>query len=155
MRSMILSSTTIVALSSLLFACEQPGRAEQEKTTQAANQAASAEQQAENNRAAANRDLVNAQEEFAKTRENYLHGKRVDLINLDERVFDLESKVPTATGKARANLLTHLPGIRAQRQEFARNLEAMGTESGVAWDNAKADLDKEWDRLSASVGKAE
>jgi len=154
MRTMILSTAATLGLSALLFACEQPGQAEQQKEVQATNQAATAAQQAQNDQAAANRDAVLAQEEFAKSREDYLHTKRLDLINLDEKVFDLETKLQTATGKTRASLSSHLPDIRAERQDYVRNMEAMNDESGPAWDTAKANLDKEWDRLKAAVDSA-
>jgi hypothetical protein len=150
MRRIILSSAAVGALCALLFACEKPGQTERQKM----DQASSAAQGNPENQAAANRETVNAQEEFAKTREDYLHGRRIDLINLDERVFDLETEAQTATGKTKTDLSAHLPEIRAQRRDFARHMRAMNDESGPAWDTAKANLDKEWEHLKSAVDDA-
>jgi hypothetical protein len=154
MRQSIASAMASVAISALLYACEQPGHAEQQKETQAAEQANGASEQNANSQAQANRDIVNARADFAKAREDYLHQKRIDLITLDEKIFDLETRAQTATGKTRANLTARLPDIRAERGEFVNHMQTLDTETAAAWDTAKADLDKEWDRLKNAVDRA-
>jgi hypothetical protein len=152
---MVASSAASIALSALLFACEQPGHAEQQKEMQATDQVANTSQQTQNAQAEANKEIVSARTDFAKTREDYLHEKRMDLLSLDQRVFDLETKAQTATGKARADLTAHLPGIRTERDEFARHMDALNNETAATWDASKANLDKEWDGLKSAVDNAD
>jgi hypothetical protein len=154
MRQSIASAMASIAISALLYACEQPGHAEQQKETQATEQLNGASAQNANAQAQANREIVNARADFAKAREDYLHQKRIDLITLDEKIFDLETRAQTATGKTRANLTARVPDIRAERNDFANHMRTFSTETGAAWDTAEADLDKEWDRLKNAVDHA-
>lgn len=151
-----ISLLIVVGLSSAcLAACDRPGVAEQQKESKATEQAANAKSEAERQEQAAQanaeRDIEHARAEFEKAREDYLHARRLDLDELDKREADLEAKAMTSVGKAKANLEARLPAIRAQRDTYARHLQALATTTTVSWDSAKASLDKEWDALNAAV----
>jgi hypothetical protein len=156
----IASFAATAALCACALACEQPGQTERQKETKAAEQAMSArteaEQNAQNAQAAADKQIAAARTDFAKAREDYLHGRRQDLIKLDGEVFDLESKARTAkNAKTKADLDACLPAIRAQREAFVRHMQALERESAATWDAARASLEKEWDTLRDAVNKAD
>jgi hypothetical protein len=155
MNRYIAPLTLVVALSASAFACDKPGATEEQRETKASEQAAAARNEAQqkdlNAQAQADKDISGAQTDFAKTRENYRHAKWIDLADLDKKVMDLQAKDQTATGKKRADLDAALPVIRAKRDAFVRDMQALDSTTGPAWDEAKANLDKEWDGLRSSV----
>jgi flagellar motility protein MotE (MotC chaperone) len=154
----IAPSFAIALLSVSVVACDKPGVTEQQKETkateQAANAANEAERQAQSAQAAAERDIAKARADFDKAREDYLHGRRLDLDDLDKRIADLEAKVKTATGKTKAEYDARLPAVRAQRDAFARHMQGLASSTAATWDQAKANLDKEWDTLKTAVENA-
>jgi len=155
MNRTIASLSLVVALSASAFACDKPGATEEQKEMKANDQAAQArngEQQSDlNAQAQADKNIAAAQTDFLKARENYRHEKWTDLADLDKRIADLQAKELTAAGKTRADLDNALPTIRAKREQFVRDMQSMDTLQGPAWDEAKTNLDKEWDGLRSSV----
>jgi hypothetical protein len=150
--------TAIALLSASFVACDKPGVTEQQKETKASEQAANAtneaERQVQSAQAAAERDIARARADFDKSREDYLHGRRLDLDDLDKRVADLEAKSKTATGKTEAGYDARLPALRAQRDAFVHHLQALASSTAATWDEAKASLDKEWDALKTAADNA-
>jgi hypothetical protein len=157
MNRTIASLFVMAVVSPALVACEKPGQAEKRAETTAhqelANARTEAEQQAQNAQAAANRDIAAAKTTFAKAREEYVHERRLELIALDSHILDLESKARSATGKAKVDIESRLPAIRAQREAFLKHLEALEAEVATTWDADKASLEKEWDSLKSAVDK--
>lgn len=155
MNRYIAPLTLVVALSASAFACDKPGATEEQKEMKANEQAAQArngEQQNDlNAQARADKNIAAAQTDFIKTRENYRHDKWLALADLDKKIMDLQAKDLTATGKTRADIDSALPNIRTQREQFVRDMQSMDTLQGTAWDQAKANLDKEWDTLKSTV----
>jgi hypothetical protein len=151
----IVSLTALTALFASLGACEQPGQTERQKETNASEQAVNArseaEQRAQNAQLEADKQITTARADFARTREDYLHSKRLDLVSLDSKIMDIESKTRTLTGKARTDLDAHIAEVLAQRDVFVRHMSALDGEVAATWDSAKANLDKEWDALKTSV----
>jgi len=159
MSRYIVPSSVAVLLCSLSFACDkQPGVTEQQReekaNQQAAQQQGAANEQAQNAQASAEREIAAARESFEKAREDYRHSRTQDLNEIDRKMADLEAKVRTAKGKAKADLQTTLPMIRSRRVAFARDLEALDNTTAASWDQAKTNLDKEWDALRNAVDKA-
>ncbi|HEV3190905.1 MAG TPA: hypothetical protein VGY54_10435 [Polyangiaceae bacterium] len=152
-------STFALLLSASSLACDKPGvtelQQEDKANRQAAQAQAAASEQAQNAQEAADNDIAGARASFDKTREDYRHSRTVDLSDLDKKIADLEAKAKTSTGKARANLGVDLPGIRAKRQAFAQDLESSEIATAATWDEAKANLDKDWDTLKGAVNKAQ
>jgi hypothetical protein len=150
--------TAIASLLISLGACDPPGLTEQQKETKASDEATNArnqaEQQSQNAQAAADKDIASARADFEKTRENYLHDKRLDLVTLDTKIMDLEAKARTLSVKARSDLDARLSAVLAQRDAFVRNMGALETEVGATWDSSKANLDKEWNSLKAALDDA-
>jgi hypothetical protein len=155
MNRYIAPLTLVVALSASAFACDKPGAMEEQKEMKANEQAAAARNEAQQKdlsaQAQADKDIAAAQTDFAKTRENYRHGKWIDLADLDKKIMDLQAKDQTATGKRKADLDSALPVIRAKREAFVRDMQALDSATGPTWDEAKSNLDKEWDGLRSSV----
>jgi hypothetical protein len=48
-----------------------------------------------------------------------------------------------------------LSAIHAKRQAFAQDLEHSEIATAATWDEAKANLDKDWDTLNGAVDKAQ
>lgn len=139
-------------------ACEKPGVEEQQKEQKAAQDNAEQQNRAARESASAQADMNQkvavAQADFEKTREDYRHEKMADLETLDAKIAKLEAKEKTATGKAKDQLDTNLPTIRAQRASFAADFRAIQTASASTWDATKERMDKAWDNLKAAVDSA-
>jgi len=139
-------------------ACEKPGVEEQQKEQKAAQDNAEQQNRAARESASAQADMnqkvATAQTDFEKAREDYRHEKMTDLETLDAKIAKLESKEKTATGKAKDQLDTALPTIRAQRASFAADFRAIQTASASTWEATKERMDKEWDNLKAAVDSA-
>jgi hypothetical protein len=155
MNRTIAPLTLAVALAASALACDKPGATEEQKEMKANEQAAAAHNEAQQKdltaQAQANKDIAAAQTDFAKAREDYRHTKWGDLADLDKKISDLESRDLTATGKTKADLDNALPAIRAKRTAFVRDMQALDSATGATWDDARVNLDKEWDGLKASV----
>jgi hypothetical protein len=153
-----MKSLTLIALVSLSsIACNKPqqGATEKQKETQASdeakNLASQGQQQFLSARAAAEKTMSAARADFETTRENYLHARRLDLIDLDKRIDDLEAA--PATG-AKADYRARLSAITAQREAFARHMSSVETATPTTWDAATKKLDQEWDSLKRAVDAA-
>jgi hypothetical protein len=158
MKRILAPLTLIAALSVLTSACEKAGATEEQRELRANERAAAARNQAEQNAAAAqaeaDKEIAAAQTEFAKTRENYRHSRWMDIADLDKKMVDLEAREQTTSGKTRADLAAVLPTIRAKRDRFVRDMQTLDSVTGVTWDAAKSNLDKEWDGLKATAASA-
>jgi hypothetical protein len=155
MNRYIAPLTLIVALSASAFACDKPGATEEQKEMKANDQAATARNEAQQKemgaQAQADKDIAAAQTDFAKAREDYRHTKWTDLADLDKKIGTLQERDQTATGKTKADLDTALPTIRAKRAAFVHDMQALDSATGATWDEARANLDKEWEQLKSSV----
>jgi vacuolar-type H+-ATPase subunit H len=154
----IASLTLGTLLISGFIACDKPGATEKQREDKATEQAGEARNEAnqnvENAQAKADKDIAAARTDFERTREDYRHSRTTDLTRLDKKIADLDAKARTATGKTKADLDAHLPAIRQQRDDFVRDMVALDRTSPDTWDQAKSNLDKEWDSLESSVDKA-
>ena len=96
MSRLIISMTAMTALLASLGACDQPGQTEAQKETKATEQAATArteaEQRAQTAQTEADEKIAAARADFAKVREDYLHGKRLDLVTLDTNIMNLNHR---------------------------------------------------------------
>jgi hypothetical protein len=155
MARSVASLTGVALLCALAAACDKPGVTEQQKENRATDQnvqtQGQAEQQFQNAQANAEKQIAAARVEFEKTREDYLHDKRTDLADLDEKIANMDATEKTATGKKKAQLDAQLPQIRAQRDAFARHMQSLSVTPPSAWDESKANLDKEWGALKNAV----
>jgi hypothetical protein len=154
----VASFTLFALLSASAFACDKPGVTEQQRETKANEQAANsrneAERQAQGSQATAERDIAAARADFEKARADYMHGRQRDLIDVDKKIVDLDTNARPKTGKTKAELDTRLPSIHAQRDAFARHMQALDTATPSTWDADRANLDKEWDSLKTAVDSA-
>jgi vacuolar-type H+-ATPase subunit H len=152
-----------LALGSLIavgsFACDPPGATEKQREDKAMEQAAqarnTANQNAENAQAQANKDIAAARTDFERTREDYRHDRTTDVTRIDKRIADLDAKERTATGKTKAKLDSDLPNVHKLRDDFVRDMTSLDRTTADTWDQARANLDKEWDSLQSAVDKAD
>jgi hypothetical protein len=140
-------------------ACDKPGVAEQQKEQTAAQDNAEQQNRAARESASAQADMndkVNsARADFEKTRDDYRHAKASDIEALDAKIDSLENKDKTATGKAKIDLDSKLPAIRAQRASFGADFRALQATTASTWDDAKTRVDKEWSDLKSAVNSAD
>jgi hypothetical protein len=152
------AGTFAFAAALMAVACDTPGVTEQQKESKAVQD--NAEQQDRAARASAsaqadmNQKIASAQADFERTREDYRHSRQTDLDEIDAKIAKLEASEPTLTGKAKTDLDTRLPQIRAQRAAFGTDLRAIQGTTAATWDDAKARVDKEWESLKSAVGAA-
>jgi hypothetical protein len=140
-------------------ACDKPGVAEQQKEQTAAQDNAEQQNRAARESASAQADMNDkvhsARGDFEKTRDDYRHAKASDIEALDAKIDALENKDKTATGKAKIDLDSKLPAIRAQRASFGADFRALQATTASSWDDSKARVDKEWDDLKSAVNSAD
>jgi multidrug efflux pump subunit AcrA (membrane-fusion protein) len=138
-------------------ACDPPGQTEQQREESARAQAAKARTEAEQAAARAddnaNKNIGAARADFARTREDYLHAKRLDLVALDSTLVDLEAtrEAHPPTDKNLTERENRLSVALSLRGEYVSHLRALETSSPSTWDASRAALDKEWDSLNAAV----
>src|SRR5450432_1516194 len=162
---MIRSSIIVCGLGSLVLAlaggCDKAAD-EQQKAVNAqatandkiiqANQ--EADQKANSAQADADKKIAEAQASFLKMREDYRHDTTTKLVDLDQKIAELDAKSKTAKGNTKADLDARLLQIRAQRDAFANDWKSIEVASAVTWDSTKARLDKEWSDLKTLVDRA-
>ena len=102
----------------------------------------------------ADKKIAEAQASFMKLREDYRHTTTTNLADLDKKISDLDAKAKKATGRAKTELDEYLKAIRASRDYFTTNVNALETVQASTWDHAKVNLDKQWADLKALVNKA-
>lgn len=102
----------------------------------------------------ANKKIAEAQSNFMKLREDYRHATKANLADLDKKIADLDAQATKAKGKAKLALEDALRGIRAARDHFNTDFNALETTSASTWDRDKANLDRESADLKALVDKA-
>jgi|SRR6516225_4568370 hypothetical protein len=155
---MIRHAPTLIAfLVASTFACDKPGVTERqgekqanEPLTQAGDETAERTQGAQTPAA---RDDAGARTDFERNREDYLRARAADLTDLDKKVAALETKEKMAQDRAKSALQADLSAIRAKRDAFVRDLNALGNATAAAWDEAKAKLEREWNALKTAVDK--
>jgi hypothetical protein len=151
---------TQIALAALLsvfpFACDKPGvteRQNEDKSSEdAMNTTSEGQRQAHVAEGIAEKAIPPARADFETTRENYLRHRRLDLVEVDSKIADLEADSKTATGKTKADLRARLATLHAQRDAFARHLKDLEAAAAATWDGSAANLDKEWEALEKTAG---
>jgi hypothetical protein len=160
--SMIRSSIpTVVLFMTLALACNNASD-EQKKMNSARAEAdekintavRESDQKIRNAQQEEDKKVAEAQASFMKLREDYRHTTTVNLVQLDHKVDDLESKSKQSSGKARAELDANLKQIHADRGVFEADCKSLETATAATWDDAKIRLDKAWTHLKTLVDKA-
>jgi hypothetical protein len=157
MTNRMKSVTLVALLAASSLACSKTGVTERQKEINANEQAktitSEAQQQYQGAYSSAEKTMSAARAEFETTRENYLHARRLDLIDLDRRIADLEAATPASTAKA-ADVRARLAVINAQRDAFGRRMWSLETAPAATWDASAKKLDQEWDALRRAVDAA-
>jgi hypothetical protein len=103
--------------------------------------------------AEADKSVSAARADFETTRENYLHTRRLDLIDLDRRIGDLEV-VSSSDSRKAADVRARLSDIHARRDAFSRHMGTIASAPAANWDASTKQLDQEWDALRRAVDAA-
>ena len=156
-RHIALTLTAFAFAASL--ACDKPGVAERqredppsEQPPQTTNVAAQRSQGAPTT--TADNDMSGVRTDFEKNREDYVHARDADLVDLDKTIAALEAKEKAAKDRAKVELQANLSAIREKRDAFVRDVNALGKTTAIGWDQAKAKVEQEWNALKAAVDKA-
>jgi hypothetical protein len=159
-RNASLVLVALLSASALAFGCnklEKPGATERQKEISANEEAKAITSEAQEHyqgaHAVAEKTMSAARAEFETTRENYLHVRRIDLIDLDRRIADLESAPTPSTAKA-ADVRARLAAINVQRDAFGRHMAMLENTPAATWDASTKKLDQEWDALWRAVDAA-
>jgi hypothetical protein len=129
-------------------------QAQAEANSKIAAVAAEANAKVKAAQAEADKKIAEAQASFMKLREDYRHATKTNLVDLDKKIAALDAKAMRAKGKTKAELEEALKVIRAARDRFNTNFNALEHASASSWDRDKANLDKESADLKALVDKA-
>lgn len=146
-----------------VMACDKSGTEAQQKADKAQAEAnremnqASAEATTKitNAQVEADKKISDAERAFVKTREDYRHDMQTNIADIDAKLADLDAKAKTVVGKKKVDLDHSLPGLHARRDELARAVQSVGSETAATFDSTKARIDKEWKDLKASIDKAD
>ena len=149
-----------LAAAPLAVACDKSGTDAQAEVNAAQNKAnaqiAQANEQVTTTGALAqseaDKKIIAAQADFAKTREDYRHTVQSNVDNLTKRLAELEVKAKTSTT---TNLHATVTALRAQQDAFIVNYQSLASASPATWDATKTRLDKEWTALKAAVNKVD
>ena len=147
-----------LAAAPLAVACDKSGTDAQAEVNAAQNKAnaqiAQANEQVTTTGAQAqseaDKKIITAQADFAKTREDYRHTVQSNVDDLTKRLADLEVKAKT-TPSLHATVAT----LRAQQDAFITDYQSLASASPATWDATKTRLDKEWTALKAAVDKVD
>ena len=159
-RSIFISLACVsLAVAPFVVACDKTGaeaqaqanEAQNKANTQVANANGEANAKIVQAQSDADKKIAAAQADFAKTREDYRHTVQTNLDALNKQIVDLDAKAATST---KPDLRAALPAIKSQRDAFVTDFQTLGTVNATTWDTRKAQLDKEWTDLKASVDKA-
>jgi regulator of protease activity HflC (stomatin/prohibitin superfamily) len=112
-----------------------------------------ADEKVQSAQAAADDKIASARADFMKLREDYRHTTTTNLVDLDHKVTDLETRASEANGKKKVGLDANLKQIHARRETFGEDYRALENASASTWDDTKLRLDKEWTDLKALVDK--
>lgn len=158
MKNCIAPITLIALLSASSLACDKPGVSERQKETNASEEARTAAEQAQRQmqtaQAGAEKTISTAWADFETTRENYLHRRRLDLIELDKKIANIDASARTKSGNVGADTRARLSAIGSQRDAFARHVQALEVVTAATWDGAATSLDQEWEALRKAVDDA-
>ncbi len=106
-------------------------------------------------RAEADKKIADAQASFLKLREDYRHKVTEDLVSTDKDIADLEAKLKTAKGKAKATIDGALPNVHALREAVATEYRSLELSSAITWDDSKARVEKAVESLKQAIKKAD
>lgn len=158
-RSSIFAACTLSLI--LTAGCEQAS-ADQQKATNAQAEAdgkiasamKDANQKANNAQSEADTKIAGAKADFMKLREDYRHSTTTLLVELDQKMANLESKAKLASGAAKTDLEAKLVQIRAKRDSFATDYKRLDEAAAATWDDAKVQLDQAFTALNKLVDDA-
>lgn len=110
-----------------------------------------ADQASRDAQAKADKTIAGASADFATLREEYRHTGAGRLQELDVKIADLDAQSLSANGAEKTARAARLKTIRANREIYVHDLDALAGSTMAEWEAQKAHVDTRWTTLKASV----
>lgn len=112
---------------------------------------ADADQDIRTAQAAADKTVAAEWADFRTLREDYRHTTKINLVELDKKVSDIEARALKENGAKKADLEAKLKVIHADRDTFMNDYKGLEDETASTWDATKARMDARWSDLASRV----
>ncbi|MDF3064933.1 MAG: hypothetical protein K0R38_534 [Polyangiaceae bacterium] len=153
------SSFTILPV--LLALAGLPGcnKSDEQAAAQAQRDAADTSREAQNEAndkiAAAKREADEAEAKAAAARTEVKNSVQKDIDAVDRKISYLKERGATAKGNAQKNVAAAQGEVETRRAAVQANVRKLETETGSAWESAKAAVDRDLTALKAAVDSLE
>jgi hypothetical protein len=149
----IASLLSVIALSGLASGgCNNTKQAEAEKAQRdAAERAEKAQLDANEKISEARRDGEKAANDAAQARNEARSSLQKDVDAVDRKISYLKERAAEAKGAAKKNADAAAAEAEKRRSTLRQDFNKLGTETGAAWDSAKAEVERDIAALKASV----
>ncbi len=118
---------------------------------EAATKVADAEREANDKKAAAEHDLADAKAKADAARADARASIQKDLAADDRKAVDLKERAAKATGKKKLNAQAASTEYDKRRTAAEHDLEGLNSASGDAWDNLKAQAQRDVDSVKTAL----
>ena len=142
-----------VAISGLaVTGCNKSDQAEAEKAQrEAAERAEKAQLEANEKISEARRDGEKAANEAAQARNDVRSSLQKDVDAVDRKISYLKERAVEVKGAAKKNAEAAAAEAEKRRSTLRQAFNKLGTETGAAWDSAKAEVERDIAALKAAV----
>jgi colicin import membrane protein len=142
-----------VAISGIsLTGCNKSDQAEAEKAQrEAAERAEKAQLEANEKISEARRDGEKAANEAAQARNDVRSRLQKDVDAVDRKIAYLKERAVEAKGAAKKNAEAAAAEAEKRRSTLRQDFNKLGTETGAAWDSAKAEVERDIAAVKAAV----
>jgi hypothetical protein len=149
----IASLLSVIALGALAaVGCNKTEQAEAEKAQrEATERAEKAQLEANEKISEARRDGEKAANEAAQARNDARSSLQKDVDAVDRKISYLKERAAEAKGAAKKNADAAAVEAEKRRSTLRQDFNKLGTETGAAWDAAKAEVERDIAALKASV----
>jgi hypothetical protein len=145
----------VVALGLPLGCDKKDQQKAEEDQRAAAAKAQEAQLEANEKVAEARREGEKVANEAARTRNEAKVSFQKDVDAVDRKIADLKGRAATAVGAAKKNAAAAMTETDSRRSTLQTDLRKLETESGAAWDTAKADVSRDITAVKAAVDSFE
>jgi hypothetical protein len=153
------SSFTILPVLLALAALPGCNKSDEQAAAQAQRDAADTAREAQNEAndkiAAAKREADEAEAKAAAARTEVKNSVQKDIDAVDRKISYLKERGATAKGNAQKNVAAAQGEVETRRAAVQTNVRKLETETGSAWESAKAAVDRDLTALKAAVDSLE
>jgi hypothetical protein len=143
----------VALISGLAFAgCNNSKQVEAEKAQrEATERAEKAQLEANEKIIEARRDAEKAANDAAQARNDARSSLQKDVDAVDRKISYLKERATEAKGATKKNADAAAAEAEKRRSTLRQDFNKLGTETGTAWDSAKADVERDITALKAAV----